>query len=102
MASTQVKAFKVGAVQRGIVLQLLFCHSLIVAVTVISGGRMPFVLCACLLSFLLMLNIPCYPSRWASSQPRYLPCVQPLLPEHAPRWKFNEVRGDEQQTLQAS
>jgi len=58
MTSTQGKAFKVGTVQRGIVLQLLFCHSVIVAVAVLSAGQVLFVLCACLLSFLLMLNIP--------------------------------------------
>ncbi len=61
MAGTQVmqtKAFKVGSVQRGTVLQLLLCHCFIFTVAIIFGANTLSILCACLLSFLLMLNIP--------------------------------------------
>src|SRR5579883_2846155 len=58
MASIPLKVFKAGVVRHGLVLQLLLCHSLIVLVAIISGGQWLFVLGACLLSFLLLLNIP--------------------------------------------
>lgn len=58
MADAQAKVFKTATVQRGVVLQLLFCHCFIVAVAVVFGGYIFPIICACLLSFLLMLNIP--------------------------------------------
>ena len=58
MADAQAKVFKTATVQRGVVLQLLFCHCFIVAVAVVFGGHIFPIICACLLSFLLMLNIP--------------------------------------------
>lgn len=58
MASTAVKVFKTGVVRHGLVLQMLVCYSLIVLAVVISGGQLLYVLGACLLSFLLMLNLP--------------------------------------------
>lgn len=58
MADAQTKTFKVGSVQRRTVLQLLFCHCLIIAVSLLYGATAPAIICASLLSFLLMLNIP--------------------------------------------
>jgi signal transduction histidine kinase len=58
MAGAQAKVFKTASVQRGVVLQLLFCHCFIVTVAVVFGGPTFPIICACLLSFLLMLNIP--------------------------------------------
>jgi signal transduction histidine kinase len=58
MADAQAKVFKTATVQRGVVLQLLLCHCFIVAVAVVFGGHIFPIICACLLSFLLMLNIP--------------------------------------------
>ena len=58
MVGEQVKAFKVGSVQWSIVLQLFCCHCLILAVAVIYGVPVLPVIPACLLSFLLLLNIP--------------------------------------------
>jgi signal transduction histidine kinase len=55
---TQTQAFKVGSVQRGTLLQLLLCHCFIFTVAIIFGANTLSILCACLLSFLLMLNIP--------------------------------------------
>ena len=58
MAHTQAKVFKTASVQRGVVLQLLFCHCFIVTVAVVFDGQAVPIISACLLSFLLMLNIP--------------------------------------------
>jgi len=58
MASIAVTVFKTGVVRHGLVLQMLVCHSLIVLAVVISRGQLLYVLGACLLSFLLMLNLP--------------------------------------------
>src|SRR5260370_28268677 len=58
MAVTQAKAVVAGSVEHRSALQLLFCHCLIFAVAMISGVHTLPVLGACLLSFLLLLNIP--------------------------------------------
>ena len=58
MAGVQAKVFNIGSVQHRTVLQLLFCHCIIVSVAVIYGAHALPILCACLLSFLFMLNIP--------------------------------------------
>ena len=58
MAGEQVRAFRVGSVQWSIVLQLFCCHCLILVVTVAYGASVLPVITACLLSFLLLLNIP--------------------------------------------
>lgn len=58
MGDEQVKTFGVGSVQWSIVLQLFCCHCLILAVAVVYGVPVLPVITACLLSFLLLLNIP--------------------------------------------
>ena len=58
MADAQVKAFKTTSVQWGVVLQLLFCHCLIVGTAVVFRGQLLPVISACLFSFLLLLNLP--------------------------------------------
>ncbi len=62
MTATQAKAAQhhqgSGSVERRTASQLLFCHCLIFTVAVISGTPALPILGACLLSFLLMLNIP--------------------------------------------
>src|SRR5260221_3555765 len=62
MTATQAKAAQhhqgSGSVERRTASQLLFCHCLIFTVAVISGTPALPLLGACLLSFLLMLNIP--------------------------------------------
>ena len=58
MAGEQVKALKVASVQWRVVLQLFVCHCLIVAVAVIYRVPVLPIFTACLLSFVLLLNIP--------------------------------------------
>lgn len=58
MAAIQAKSVVAGSVEHRSALQLLFCHCLIFAVAMISGVHTLPVLGACLLSFLLLLNIP--------------------------------------------
>ena len=55
---TSSNIFKVSSIRGGIVLQLLFTHSLIAIVTIVNGTAVVPIIFACLLSFLLLLNIP--------------------------------------------
>jgi signal transduction histidine kinase len=58
MVDGQAKTVNLVLVQRGTMVQLFFCYGIIVIVILLTRANMLFVLCACLLSFLLMLNIP--------------------------------------------
>jgi signal transduction histidine kinase len=58
MIATQAKTVFAGSVESKTILQLLICQSLVFAVALVSGSHALPILGACLLSFLLMLNIP--------------------------------------------
>src|SRR6202043_2154726 len=58
MTAIQVKAIVPGSVEGKTTLQLFLCHGLILTVALIFKTSALPVLGACLLSFLLMLNIP--------------------------------------------
>ena len=58
MAGEQVKTLRVASVQWRVVLQLFVCHCLIVVVAVVYRVPVLPIFTACLLSFLLLLNIP--------------------------------------------
>src|SRR5258708_13070299 len=91
MTATQAKAAQhhqgSGSVERRTASQLLFCHCLIFTVAVISGTPALPILGACLLSFLLMLNIP-YNLHLLEVTldrlPRGLPVEHPYLPLPCP------------------
>ncbi len=91
MVDAQVKAFKTTSVQWGVVLQLLFCHCLIVSTAVVFRGQLLPVLCACLLSFLLLLNLPYNLHLLAIALDRLthgFP-VEPVAPR--PRWPLSSL-----------
>lgn len=58
MARVQANVINVGLVQYRTVLQLLFCHCLVFIMALLSGAHILPILGACLLSLLLMCNIP--------------------------------------------
>ncbi len=58
MIDAKAKVLNTGSVGRNTILQLLFCHGMIFTVAVISRLNALPILCACILSLLLMLNIP--------------------------------------------
>jgi hypothetical protein len=58
MIDAQAKVLNTGSVGRNTFLQLLFCHGTIFTVAVIFRLNALPILCACILSLLLMLNIP--------------------------------------------
>ena len=58
MVATQAKTIVAGSVELKTALQLFLCHGLVIAVALIYKAPALPILGACLLSFLLMLNIP--------------------------------------------
>lgn len=57
MIHAETRAFSVGSVQRRTVVQLLFCHCLIIVVALFNPVSVLPVILVCLLSFLFLLNI---------------------------------------------